>query len=157
MSVKVFSRFNRPKTIPAPIGSGMEPVFEERIVDGINQLVKVGENPISPMIQEYAEETKVYNILARYKRGDITALNQRPGQYIDVVGMPSTLAEAQQKLRDVEEQFSRLPLEIRQKFNNNVNEYIDIVSHGTVEDVAGILGVVSPQPVEAVPDEPVEE
>lgn len=48
MSVKVFSRFDRPATVPAPFGSGIAPVFEERIVSGVKQLVKVADEPISP-------------------------------------------------------------------------------------------------------------
>lgn len=139
MSIIPFSRFNRPKTIPASFGSGMEPVFEEKLVDGRLSLVKVGENPISPMIQEFKADTLVYNILARYQRGDINALNVREGQFMDVVGMPTTLAEAQQKLIDVTRQFDQMPLALRQKFNNNVNEYIEAVSNGSVKDVISLF------------------
>lgn len=161
MTVKLFSRFSRPVTTPAPFGSGVRPVFEEKVVDGRKCLVKIRDELISPMIQEFKEETLVYNILARYQRGDLSALDTNVGQFLDVVGMPLTLAEAQQKLIDVRNRFDQMPLDIRRRFNNSVDEFVEAVSNG---DVTAILADLVPEkvdeivsPTPAVPAEPVKE
>lgn len=155
MSVKVFSRFDRPATIPASFGTGIAPVFEERIVNGVKQLVKVAEEPISPRIQEAKADCMIYNILARYQRGDLSALSANAGQFMDVTSMPTTLAEAQQKLIDVRNRFEQMPLEIRQQFGNSVDQFIEAVSTGNAKDILDAFLPAESVPAEPVPAEPV--
>jgi len=137
MSDKIipFSRFNRPETIKAPIGDGTAPLFEERIVDGVRVLIECGRNPLNEFVQASLEETKIYNIINRYQRGDQAALNKVGGQFIDVVGMPTNLAEAQNALLSIERQFNSLPGEVKEKFGNNVNQFVQVVSEGKLDDV----------------------
>ena len=130
-----FSRFNRPKTAPAPIGDGTAPIYEERVVDGARVLVEAGTNPLNEFVQASLEETRIYNIINRYQRGDVSVLNKSGGQFMDVVGMPTNLAEAQNALLTIERQFAALPGEVKEKFGNNVNEFVQVVSEGKLNDV----------------------
>lgn len=130
-----FSRSFMPPTVPVPEFSGMEPVFEEKIVDGKDFLVKVGDNPLNVFVQASLNETLVYNILDRYNKGDLSVLERTNGHFVDVVGMPTSLAEAQQKLIDIEKHFSALPLAVRRKFDNSVNTFISSVADGSFEKV----------------------
>lgn len=56
--------------------------------------------------------------------GDLEVLNAMRGQYIDTTGMPSTLAEAQQKIIDLKYEFSQLPKDIRKEFDYSEEKYI---------------------------------
>lgn len=133
--VVFFSRSDRPPTKPAPIGDGTAPIFEERFVDGVRTLVETGRQPLNEFVQASLEDTKIYNIISRYQRGDESALNKVVGQYMDVVGMPTNLAEAQNALINIERNFNKLPAELKEKFNNNVNEFVQVVSTGKLADV----------------------
>ena len=143
----IHHRFNRPKTTPWPVGDGTAPIFEERIENGVRVLVETGRNPLNEFVQASLPETLVYNILARYQRGDEMALHKTVGQFIDVVGMPTNLAEAQQALIDIENKFNTLTADVKAVFNNNVNEFIDAVSHGKLDEKLAPFAVKKPDVV----------
>lgn len=128
MSNLFHSLLNRPKTIPSVVGNGVQPVFEEQLVDGVSTLVEVGETSLFEFVQASKEDTEIYNILSRYERGDVGALNQSQGVYADVVGMPTNLAEAKASIIRFESMFENLSAEDKAKFNNNVNEFLQAVA-----------------------------
>lgn len=128
MSNPFYSLLNRPKTIPAVVGNGVQPVFEEQIVDGVSALVEVGETSLFEFVQASKDDTEIYNILARYERGDVGALSKSQGVFADVVGMPTNLAEAKASIIKFESMFENLPAEEKAKFNNNVNEFLMAVA-----------------------------
>lgn len=132
--IVVHHRFRRPKTIPWPVGDGTAPIFEEVIENGVRILRETGRDPLNEFVQASLADTLVYNILAKYQRGDEMALHKTIGQYMDVVGMPTNLAEAQQALIDIENKFNMLTADVKAVFNNNVNEFIDAVSHGKLDE-----------------------
>lgn len=140
-----FSRNHRPMTLVPPIGDGTAPIYEEIIENGVTVLKKTGVDNLFEYVQSSKEESLVYNIISRYQRGDITALSQRVGQYMDVVGMPTNLAEAYSTMLDVRAKFDALPVDIRKQFNNDINVFIDVVSHATPEQLQGIFGVTQAQ------------
>ena len=140
-----YSRTNRPKTIVPPIGDGTAPEYEEVFENGIYYLRETGKTNLFDMVQASKEETLVYNIIARYQRGDLNALNQRVGQYMDVVGMPTNLAEAHQVMLDVQRKFDSLSPEIKGKFDNDVNVFVNAVSHATPDQLRGYFGVTKAQ------------
>lgn len=142
-----FSRLNRPKTIPVVFGSGENPIFQEQKVDGVMTLVQIGTEPIAPMVNAYRDQCDIYKLIERYSSGDLTALNRRVGQYIDITGLPHSVAEAQQALIDVKANFDKLPDNIRAKFDNDVETYIDKVSHGSLNDFFALMDWKYPQPV----------
>lgn len=142
-----FSRCNRPATVPVPVGNVTTPTYEERLVDGVHRLVKVGMTNLFGYVQSSKEETLIYNLLDRFAKGDPTALMAKRGQFLDVVGMPSTLAEAQQLMINATEKFNALPADVRAKFDNDVHKYVSQVANASLDDLKEMFGEKSPAPV----------
>lgn len=92
--------------------------------DGSRILVKDREKRTFDIIQSHKEECLIENIIKRALEGDLEVLNQMHGQYIDCTNLPSTLAEAQQKMLDLKQEFSQLPKEIRKEFDYSEEKYI---------------------------------
>lgn len=106
-------------------GSRMHNDYEIQIdKKGHKTLKKVGEHDIYEEIQSFLEETKIENILARAAAGDLNALNQRTGLYIDVTDSPKTLAEAQNAILKLGNYFDSLPADIRAKFDNSKEKFV---------------------------------
>lgn len=139
-----FSRCNRPTTVPVPVGNVTTPIYEERLVDGVTRLVKAGETNLYEYVQSSKEDTLIYNLLDRFAKGDVTALTSRRGQFIDVTGMPTTLAEAQQVMINATEKFNHLSDEVKAKFGYDVNEYINAVAKASPEQLKEMFGVADP-------------
>lgn len=74
-------------------------------------------------IDSYREESEIENIIARVNAGDVGLLNARSGEYIDCVGMPKSYAEVLQKVIDGKTIFDKLPVEIKQRFDNDFNQW----------------------------------
>lgn len=142
-----FSRCNRPATVTVPVGNLTTPTYEERLDNGVHRLIKVGVTNLFDFVQASKEETLVYNILDRFAKGDPTALMAKRGQFLDVVGMPSTLAEAQQLMINATEKFNSLPADVRAKFDNDVHKYVNQVANASLDDLKEMFGEKSPAPV----------
>ncbi len=128
----VRSRFNRPKAVSAYEPSGVSPVYEERLVDGVRTLVKVNEEPLNEFVQKSLPDTLIYNILDKFNRGNIDVLNKTVGQFMDVTQFPSSLAEAQNNLIKAERHFNGLSSDVRQKFDNSPIKFMEAVFDGSV-------------------------
>ena len=136
-----YSRNDRPVAKVPPIGDGTAPIYEEVFENGVYSLRETGSENLFDFVQASKEESLVYNIIARYQRGDVNALNRCQGQYMDVVGMPTNLAEAHATILDVQRKFNSLDPEIRSNFNNDVNVFIDVVAHSTPDALASYFNV----------------
>lgn len=139
--VVIFSRFNRPKTVSPVVGDGTAPVYEKRLVDGRQRLIQTGLTNLFDFVQASKDDTLIYNLIDRFCKGDVSALAQRVGQYLDVVGLPSTLAEAQQLMIDVQNKFDHLPADVRAKFDNSVNVYVDSIAKSSPDQLRELFNV----------------
>lgn len=92
--------------------------------DGTRILVKDKEKPTWDIIQSHKEECLIENILKRCLEGDMEALNKMHGSYCDISNAPNSLAEAQQTILRLKQEFEDLPKEIRKEFDYNVEKYI---------------------------------
>lgn len=92
--------------------------------DGKRELIRDRKVPIYELIQANREECEIENIIKRAVMGDYNALNARQGVYADITGMPKSIAEAQQMIINLKEDFEHLPKEIRAKFENNAEIYV---------------------------------
>lgn len=101
-----------------------------------------GTHDIYQEIQSYAEECKIENIIARAAAGDTTALNQRSGMYGDFTNTPKNLAEAQNIILRLSAEFDKLPVELRKKFDNSKEKYIQ--EFGS-DNWAEIMGLKTPE------------
>ena len=116
----------------SPSGSKFRNEYKiERDKKGHKSLHKVGEKDIWSEIQSYKEECDIGNIIARAAAGDLNALNQRKGIYADITNTPRDLAEAQNNIVKLNNEFYKLPVEIREKFDNSKERFVQ--EFGSVE------------------------
>lgn len=92
-------------------------------------------------IASYEESCDIHTLIKRFNEGDLTALNKRQGMYGDFTGMPKNMAEMLQLQIDAKLAFNSLDVEIKKKFDNDVNKFL--ATAGT-EDWAKNLGIVQP-------------
>lgn len=118
-----------PKKINTPAGSKIEEVLQLKIDENGNEEFYIsGHTNVYEKIQAHLEETKLENIIARcIDTGDTTLLYQKEGFYADITEMPKNWIEAQNKIKNAEEIFNSLPLEVRKKYDNNFNKYLSDV------------------------------
>lgn len=152
MPVKLYSRFDRPKTIPEPPCPKDEQRFIEKIdKDGRKYLVEGDVVPFYANIQKYKDECDIYKILQRYESGDpdvVRRLAGQGGQYGDFTDLPTNLIDIKNKLKSAEELFNNLPLAERQACENNVNVFLANLSHGELpESLKKALGIGVEAPV----------
>lgn len=95
---------------------------------GNKNLVQDEEIDRDAEIQSYLEETKIENIINRAAFDPSVVqrlsaeLNDEEPQ--DFTNMPNTLAEAQNMMIQAENIWNKLPREIKQKFDNDVDKFI---------------------------------
>lgn len=107
-------------------GSRLATVHRIRIDDnGHKTLMATGEKKNAyAIIQKHADEVDIYEIMRRCEIEGYEILDAKQVYEGDVTITPKTMMEAMQKLQDAENNFAKLPLEIRQKFNFSFTEYI---------------------------------
>lgn len=95
---------------------------------GNKSLVEDEEIDRDAEIQSYLEETKIENIINRAafdpsiaQRMSAQLSDEEPQ---DFTNMPSTLAEAQNLMIQAEQTWKKMPREIKQKFDNDVDKFI---------------------------------
>lgn len=123
--VKIFTPYEdeKPKRLPNEPGNIMEPQYRERYDENGNAyLEQVGEINTYEKIQSYRDEVDPMSILARYAAGDTTVM-ANPGWYIDTSKLPANYIEWRNLMNEQKEKFETLPLEIRNKFNNNFDQW----------------------------------
>lgn len=126
-------RFNQP--------AGSKIITEHRLVmdkDGIDHLVKDNKINIYERIQASAEQSDINNIVRRAKAGDPLALNQVKGEYMNVLGAPKNLREAQEFVINAQRQFNNLPLETKKAFDMDPKKYVAMYGTKEFEDLTGI-------------------
>lgn len=124
--MKFGNRFNRIKeTKPTENGRPEIETREIRINEqGHKSLEITGKTNIYDRIQAALEETKIENIIRKATLGDPSALAAMQGQYIDISDAPKTLAEAQNLIIKVKQEFDKLPIEIRRKYDMSAEKYV---------------------------------
>lgn len=115
-----------PKITSTPAGSKIEEVLAMKINEkGEEEFYIDHKTNVYEKIQAFKEECEIENILARcIETGDYSALERAQGSYMDISEMPNNIFEAHQKIKEAEETFNQLPLEIRSKYDNNFNKYL---------------------------------
>lgn len=149
-----YSLMNRPKTIPVESGSIFKEVKELRIApNGRKYLESVGKTNHYEKIQSFLAETDIKTLVSRYERGDLSALTQTVGQYIDCRCMPRNLAEAYKVLQSAEDVYSSLPDNLASTYSS-FGDFIN--SFGSVKGIEDFLKGFY-QPIEPnAPIEPIE-
>lgn len=130
--VRYFTQYNHPKTKPFKcnrrfitrelefIDENGKPYLET--VETINMWEKT---------QSHKEECLIENILKQAALGDLSAFQQREATYADVTGLPKTLAEYQNIVIRMKDEFNRMPNEVKQMFDYSPEKYVNMM--GTKE------------------------
>lgn len=79
-------------------------------------------------IQSHRASCDLQLILKRFLDGDESALSRRQGMYGDFTSMPKTYMDMLNMSIKAEQMFAELPIEIKQKFNNNFALWLNEVN-----------------------------
>lgn len=140
MGVRIFKPYEdeKPLALPNEPGNRFEPEYKERYDDrGQPYLEKVGEVDTYEKIQSYKDECDVMAILSRYAAGDESVL-AKPGWYIDTSKLPQTYTEYMNMMNEKKEQFNKLPLNVRQAFGMNFENWMATAGEQEWLDKMGI-------------------
>lgn len=141
-----FSRYNRPETLATATGTDYDKTYSVIIDDNGHKVLKcTGETNRYEKVQAHKEECLIENILVRASM-DPSILDKHKGSYFDATDMPRTLAEAQNKILAVKQEFEKLPVEIRAKFDHSAEKYVQ--QYGSKE-WGKALGIIAEKVAEA--------
>ena len=132
---KVYSKYDVPLKRNTPSGTGLLNLYQEEIIDGVKSLVKTGIDNVYQSIQLDLESTKIENILHAAMMGDLNALKAREGSYCDATTMPKSLMEAQNLVLRMKTEFEKMPLEVKEKFNNSADKYVELMGTKEFQDI----------------------
>lgn len=116
------------KEVKSEHGSPIKNVYSAKYDKEHNIVIekKATENLYS-YINSFADSVDINILLSRFVAGDKEALLRRAGSYIDLSNIPTNLNEFIEFQRSTENLFKTLPVEIKEKFNNNVMEFLSKV------------------------------
>lgn len=101
-------------------GNSVKVVYSPRYDDhGVLDLVQTGQEDLYAYIQSHKESTDIHVLLDRFANGEDDVLQRMQGFYGDVTSMPKTYAEVLNAVIAGEEAFSRLPVDVKQRFDNS--------------------------------------
>lgn len=101
-------------------GSPIKLVYSPRYDDnGVLDLVVTGQEDLYDYIQSHKESTDIHVLLERFANGEVDVLQRMQGFYGDVTDMPKTYAEVLNAVIIGEETFARLPVDVKQRFDNS--------------------------------------
>lgn len=123
-------------------GNGREPEYEYKVTDEGRELVKTGETDVYALIQSRLDETKIENIIKRatYDPSALGSQEWRANETMtDISDMPTNYHEWYGRIKDAENEFNKLPIEIKSKWDNDVEKYI--MAYGT-KDWADKMGIL---------------
>lgn len=143
---EIYNWAYRPKGEKSTPGTGKEPEYAYKYAEnGKRSLVKTGEVNVYAKIQTYKDETDITNIIRRATY-DPEALGSiawmQSGETVDITDMPSNYHEMMNRITEVENQFAKLPAEIKAKFDNSAGQYI--TEYGS-ETWAEKVGYIKPE------------
>ena len=135
-------------------GSPIKIEYQLRIVDNSEEIVETGKSDLYEYIQSHADSVDITKILERCAMiQDYSMLNRMPAQFMDVSDMPKTLAEAYANVQDAKNFFDRMPVNIKEKYENNFVQFIaDIGTERFKNNVSDFLESIKPKE-EVKPDE----
>lgn len=95
--------------------------------DGTYDLEEVGKESWHEIIEASYDSCNIDSILQRYKNGDVDVLNQRVGQFGDFTDVPNTPFDIYRKIRNSENDFDHLPIDIKNKFDNSFDRFVSML------------------------------
>lgn len=131
---------------PSNPGSPEEPVYAPVLDEfGLVSLEVVGTTDIRSTIDSFRESCDLNVILARYANGDMSALSQSQGSYFDATEMPKSYAEMLQTVITAETEFNKLPLVVRERFDNSFHKWLSLMDRP--DEFNRLMSMIDNKPV----------
>lgn len=92
-------------------------------IDGALILKEVGKTDIYLEIQSHKQSCDINYLIAKYKAGDVNALSRVQGYYTDISDIPD-IHTVYNTIKTAEQDFEKLPVEIKEKFENSFERYL---------------------------------
>lgn len=131
-----FSFSNRPKRKREKFDNQMQAVYKVTYdKNGIRHCTKDKEVNIYEKIQEYANDCNLTNMFSKYGLDSFGQLKDSEAQLIDLTNLPTNLQEAMTIINNAKYAFDRQSKEIKEKFNNDFNQFIAASETGKLAQV----------------------
>lgn len=159
MKTKFKTAWDRGTSEVSEVGNPIQTTYKY-VIDadtGRKKWVANGTSNLYDKIQKSLEGVKLENIIKKVSMGEEALLNAVSGDWVDVTEMPQNLIDAQNMILDCKRQFENLPLEIRKKFDNDVEYYVsmygsqmwaDAMGYNTPKEVAKAVETMKGETVE---------
>lgn len=106
-------------------GSRYRPIYTSEIKDdGTIELVQTGVEDLQEIYNSQRDTCEVSVLVQKYLNGDESALQRGNPVFLDLLGAPQSLMEAYQLQHRAEQAFASLPVEIREKFDQDFGKFL---------------------------------
>lgn len=106
-------------------GSRYRPVYTSEIMDdGTIELVQTGVEDLQEIYNSQRDSCEVSTLVQRFLAGDETALQRGNPVFLDLLGAPKSLMEAYQIQHRAEQAFASLPVDVREKFDQDFGKFL---------------------------------
>ncbi len=124
--MEFFTNYKRPPRMKENYTKQTQAVYKEEFdkKTGKRKLVKTEEINIVDKINEYAEETKISNILKKYNLDMIKQIAKDETKIIDLTNVPENLMETMAIIDNAKYVWERQSKELKAKFNNDFKQFI---------------------------------
>lgn len=133
------ARVSDPKDFVTNPGNDEKVIYSSKVLDdGSIILTPSGKQNVKEYINSFVDQTDIAYIIRQLQLGDTSVLNSRTPMYDDFTGAPKDLRQAMQIMLDGERAFYDLPLDTRQKFDNDFRKWL--VSAGSDDWAVKMFG-----------------
>lgn len=120
MKIKFYTQFNRPP-LKNVTYSPEATVFALVIENDIPLMKEVGKTNTQDMIECSCGYHTVNQLIERFKRGDVSALNSKAGFFGDITGAPDNVITAHKIVDSTFKAYNSLDKEVKDKFGSYDN------------------------------------
>lgn len=136
--VKYYTKDNHPKTKPQKVHFEWVTKYVELFdKNGHPYLEEVETYNQHERTQSYKEQCKVDNIIAAAQRGDLSMFRKTEPTYFDATTMPKSFVDAQNLVIRMKDEFKRMPSEVKEKFNNSPEMYVNMMGTKEFDKIMG--------------------
>lgn len=134
VSMEFYSFSRRPARKGEIFDNRKQAVYRKEIdrKTGERRLVKDREVDVYDKIQEYAEETKLSNILARYNVNMLQKVKEGETQFVDLTNLPENLLETMTIIDNAKYLWERQSKDLKAKFDNDFKKFIAGSENGQI-------------------------
>lgn len=136
--VKYYTPANHPKTVGQALHKEWVTNYVELFdKNGHPYLEKTETYNQWERTQSYKEQCQIENIISAAQRGDMSMFRQSTPTYIDATSLPKTFLDAQNLVIRMKNEFIKMPVEIKEKFNNSPEMYVNMMGTKEFDNIMG--------------------